>query len=180
MDNMRSAYETAISGSEEKREAAVFKAQMGYLTAPRRINGNVFLELLGSLREASGLGGVKEHLPWVSNNPALAEFKNQEAMIRAFTPDERKNTFRIGISALKRVAAATDQDIYAVEAVLSQIATLTSIQKWLHKRAADGLPLPKNSADMQQMIMKPGSGLSRRAPKGKRMNPGVKGNMPRR
>lgn len=172
---MRSAYDTASAGSEAKREAAVFKAQMKYLTSPRRIDGDVFLEMLGLLREASGLSGIKEHLPWVTNNPALAEFKNQEAIVRALTPAERRDTFQIGIAGVKRVAAATGQELHAVEGILSQIASLTAIQKWMGKRMEDGLPLPQSSAEMQHMMMKPGSGVSRRRPKGKRFSPGVKG-----
>lgn len=180
MNSMKSAYDTALSNTETKREAKVFAAQMKFLCDERRIDGDVFLELMGTLREASGMGGLKEHLPWVQNNPAMGEFKRQEAIVRALTPAERRDAFSVGISAKKRVAASTGEQLHTVESVLSQIRTLIGIQKWMRKRISDGLPVPESNAEMQSMMMGPGSGLSRRAPKGRRMSPGVKGGTARR
>lgn len=175
MDNMRSAYDRALQGSESKRESKVFEAQMKFLTADKRIDANSFLELLQEMKMASGLGGVKEHLPWVRNNPATGEFKKQEEMLRAFTPAERANVFGIGISGLKRVARQADTDLLQVEGLVGQVKSMISIQKWMKKRKDSGERLPESSRELQDMLLRPGSGISRKAGKGQKINPGIKG-----
>lgn len=180
MENMRSAYDTAMQGSESKREAKVFAAQMKYLTADRRVDGDVFLELVEDMKVASGLGGMKEHLPWVQNNPALGEFKRQEEILRALTPAERVNVFALGIGALKRVAKQTGMELHAVESLLGQIKSLAAIQKWMRNRIKGGDKLPESAQEMQNMLMKPESGISKKSPRGLRQNPGIKGGTTRR
>lgn len=175
MDTVRSAYDTAVQGSEEKREGKVFQAQMKFLEAERRIDMDIFLELLQEMKAASGMGGVKEHLPWVRNNPAMGEFKKQEEVLRAFTPAERANVFQIGIGGLKRVARAAETDLHAVEGVLGQVKSMISIQKWIKKRKAEGLKLPESSHELQDMLLRPGSGMSRKAGRSQKVNPGIKG-----
>lgn len=175
MDNMRSALDTAMQGSESKREGKVFAAQMKYLKAERRVDGDVFLELIEDMKAASGLGGMKEHLPWVQSNPALGEFKRQEEVLRAMTPAERANVFALGIGALKRVAKQTNMELHAVESLLGQVRSLAGIQKWMRNRIKEGDKLPESAQEMQNMLLKPGSGISKRSPRGRRQNPGVKG-----
>lgn len=172
---MRSAYDTALQGSQSKRETKVFAAQMKYLTADRRMDGDVFLELVQDMKAASGLGGVKEHLPWVQNNPAMGEFKKQEEVLRALTPAERTNIYAIGIGAVKRIARQTDMELHAVESLLGQVKSLVGIQKWMKNRMKEGLKLPESTQEMQDMLMKPGSGISRKAGRGQKVNPGIKG-----
>lgn len=172
---MRSAYDTALQSSETKRESKLFKAQMKYLTDERRVDADVFLQLIQDMKDASGVGGIKEHLPWVQNNPALGEFKQQEEVLRAFTPAERTNVFAVGIGGLKRVARQTGTEIHAVESLLGQIKSLAAIQKWMRNRVKEGLKLPESTQEMQDMLMKPGSGMPRKAAKGQRVNPGIKG-----
>jgi signal recognition particle GTPase len=116
------------------------------------------------MKDASGMGGFKENLPWVQNNPALAEMKDQQAIVYAMSPAERRQVATIGIAAKKRIVKSTGKSLDAVDAVVSQIMSLRNVQKWVLRRKQDGLGLPKTAHEMQVMISLPDSGMSRRAP----------------
>jgi Signal peptide binding domain len=178
-DSLRGAYESARGGADAKREARVFSVQLGLLSDPDRVfDGDRFLDLLAGMKDAAGMSGFKENLPWVQNNPALSEIKDQQAIIYAMAPAERRDVARIGIGAKKRIAKATGQSLNAVEAVLSQISSMRNVQRWLIKRKKDGLELPSSPQVMQVMLGQPDSGMSRKAsprgpnPRGPR--PGVR------
>lgn len=174
-DSLRNAYGAAFEGAEEKREQKIFAVQMSYLSNKEKpVDGNVFLELLADMKVASGMGGVKENLPWVQNNPALQEFKDQELIICSLTPAERRNLSLVRIAAKKRVAASSNLPLASVETLLSQIENMSHIQKWMVKRIEAGEVLPKNSTEMQNMLTAPGGGIRRRGPAKRRMaNPGM-------
>lgn len=173
-DGIRDAFGGAVSGSEQKREQQVFDAQFKMLADPhRRIDGDAYLELLTAMKAASGMSGVKEHLPWVQNNPALAEFKDQEKVVLAMTPAERRNVYVVHIAAKKRIVAATGVSLTAVESVIGQISSLASIQKWLVKRIKSGLPSPTTPQELQNMVSNPSSGMARRSAAGAAPRPGV-------
>lgn len=173
MDTFRSAYGDARKSSDKKREHAIFKAQMVHLTDPEPFNGEKFLNLVEEMKSASGLSGMKEHLPWVSNNPALSEFKQQQDILHALTPAERANTFSIRIAAKKRVARAVGVDLLQVEALLAQVANLVTVQKFLKGWVAKGGQLPQSSDELQRLVMQEGSG-GRMRKGGHPPNPGVK------
>jgi signal recognition particle subunit SRP54 len=167
VDSLRSTYENVRSNADEKRERRIFDVQLGFLSnRDRPIDGNCFLDFLASMKEAAGVSGIKENLPWVQNNPMLAELKDQQAVIHAMTPAERSNPMAIGVAAKKRVARSTGQLLDNVDAVLTQIATMRNIQKWIIRRADDGLPLPTNAQELQSMLTAPGSGVSRKSSRG--------------
>jgi signal recognition particle GTPase len=174
----RSALETARGGTDEKRERLVFEKQMELLSDRARVfDGDVFLELLAGMKDASGMSGVREHLPWVQNNPALGEIKDQQAVVHAMAPAERRRVTEIGIAAKKRVARATGQSLDAIEAVISQIGTMRRIQQWLARREDVGKPAPGSSQALQAMLAAPDSGMSRKPDRGAkagRPRPGVK------
>lgn len=172
MDTFRDAYDTAFSGNEAKREAAVFEMQMKYLRSDKPIEGETFVSLLLDMRAASGLSGVKEHLPWVQNNPAMEQFKQQEKIAKVLADNGVIKD--AGIGAKKRAAAAAGADLHEVDSVVSQAFQLQALQKWIRDREKDSLPLPKNSQELQRMISAPNAGIkgmrkSRRMP-----NPGVR------
>jgi Signal peptide binding domain len=165
LDTLRSSYKNARGNADEKREKLIFDVQMGFLTnRSSPIDGNSFLDLLASMKEAAGIGGFKENLPWVQNNPMLSELKEQQAVIHAMSPAERGAPTTLGIAAKKRVARSTGQSLGSIDSLLTQISTMRNIQKWLIRRTDDGLPLPTNSRELQAMLTAPGSGISRRAP----------------
>lgn len=176
-DTFRSAMETARSGTDEKREQAVFDKQMELLCDRGRVfDGDRFLDLLVGMKDASGMGGLKEHLPWVQNNPALGEIKDQQAVIHAMAPAERRHVVEIGIAAKKRISRATGQSLDAIEAVISQIGTMRRIQQWLARRADAGTSPPSSSKQLQVMLSAPDSGMSRKQDRGAavgRERPGV-------
>ncbi len=163
MDNLRNTYQTAFGGAEEKREQAVYDAQQQFLlNRERKMDGDAYLELLALMKEASGMGGVKEHLPWVQSNPGLQDFKDREAVLRALTPAERCDLSLVRIATKKRVAATTGKDIEFVESLIDQVETMKMVRDWLLKREDNGLPIPKNSNEMRSMMSTPGAGLRRR------------------
>ena len=174
MDSLRSSYRAAFGGAEEKREQAVYDAQQEFLLdRNRKMNADGYLELLAIMKSASGMSGVKEHLPWVQNNPGLQDFKDREAVLCALTPAERRDLSLVRISAKKRVAASTGKDIEFVDSLLEQVDTMKMVRQWLIKREDEGLPLPKNSNEMRSMLSMPGAGLKRRR-KGRGFpNPGL-------
>eukprot|EP00177_Eucheuma_denticulatum_P006386 GFKZ01011652.1.p1 GENE.GFKZ01011652.1~~GFKZ01011652.1.p1 ORF type:complete len:217 (-),score=29.99 GFKZ01011652.1:358-1008(-) len=174
MDSMRKAYDTALTGNEEKRQQKVFAIQMKHLKSEERMNGDKFLEFLDEIKNASGLGGVREHLPWVSNNPALGELKEQEKIMRAFEGKERRDIFGIGIGSMKRVARELELDRAAVEAVVMQVRNLVVVQKWVRRKVENGQSLPASGVEMQSMLRRERVGPKQRAG-GQRMNPGIKG-----
>jgi hypothetical protein len=175
--SLRSALDTARGGADEKREKLVFETQMALLSdASRAFDGNRFLDLLSAMKDASGMGGLREHLPWVQNNPALGELKDQQAIIHAMSPDERRRLDEIGIAAKKRVARTTGQSLDSIEAVISQIGTMRSIQRWLVRRQEAGQQPPGTSRELQAMLSAPDSCMSRkpsRAASASRPRPGV-------
>lgn len=148
---------------------------MSYLSnKDKPLDGNAFLELLAEMKVASGMGGVKENLPWVQNNPALQEFKDQELIVCSLTPAERKDLSMVRIAAKKRIAASSNLPFASVESLLSQIENMAHIQKWMVKRIDDGKVLPKNAAEMQNMLTAPGEGIRKRNANRRRMsNPGM-------
>lgn len=174
MDNMKKVYDKAVQGSEKRHEEKLFAVQMKFMKDERRMDGNLFLEFLGEVKQASGLGGFKEHLPWVSNNPALGELKEQERVLRAFSGEERKNVYGIGLGALKRVAREAGVERMTVEAMVAQIKAWMTMQRWVKKRVEKGEQLPGGMTEMQSMLMAQGT-LNRGRGRGVKMNPGIKG-----
>lgn len=178
-DTLSGIYASARGGADQKREAAMFDVQMGLLRDRARVfDGNRFLDLLAAMKDAAGMGGVKEHLPWVANNPALGEIKDQQAIVHAMTPAERARVGSIGIAAKKRVARSTGQSLDAIDAVAQQVVTMGRIQKWLAAREDAGEVMPVTSGELRDMVAAPGSGMSKKPPKASkagRMRPGVKG-----
>lgn len=178
-DTLSGIYASARGGADEKRETAMFDVQMGLLRdRSRTFDGNRFLDLLAAMKDAAGMGGVKEHLPWVANNPALGEIKDQQAIVHAMTPAERARVAGMGIAAKKRVARSTGQSLDAIDAVTQQVVTLERIQKWLAAREDSGGVMPVTSGELRDMVGAPGSGMSKKPPKASkagRMRPGVKG-----
>ncbi len=174
-DSLRNAYGAAFSGAEEKREQNIFEVQMKFLSDKERaIDGDIFLEILLDMKAASGMGGLKENLPWVRSNPALQEFKDQELILCSMTPAERRNISLVRIAAKKRIASTSNLPLKSVEAVLDQIDMMSSIQKWMLKRIEAALPLPQNSKELQNMLSAPGSGMRKKASPNRRMpNPGI-------
>lgn len=164
-------------GTEEKQEQVVFDAQLTFLLDRARIpmNGDVYMDFLSAMQSASGMGGIKQHLPWVSNNPGMQDFKDRDAILRAMTPAERRNLTLVKIAAKKRIAYSTGQSIEQVEAVIDQIDAMGGVQLWLHKLEDEGLPLPKSTDEMRTMLAAPGSGLKRklRKQRGGMPNPGL-------
>lgn len=154
----------------------MFDAQMKYLTDDsKRINGDIYMQLMGEMQSISGMSGMKQHLPWVQNNPALEEFKSQEKILNAMTPAERRDVFSVAIGAKKRIAADAQVSLDAVESILSHVSLLVRIQKWLVGRKKGGLPMPKTSVEMQNMMMNPESGMKRGGHIKRPMaNPGVR------
>lgn len=175
VDSLRSAYDSARGGADEKREGLVFEAQMKLLSDSERVfDANRFLDLVSGMKEASGMSGFREHMPWVQNNPALGELKDQQEIVYAMTPEERQRLTGLGIGSVKRIARTTGQSLDAVEAVLQQIETMRNIQTWLLARQKAELPVPSDSQELQAMLTAPNSGMSRRTPKGSpRARPGV-------
>jgi len=162
LDTMRGAYDEATKGSQAKKEQLVFEAQQKFLIdESRKINGDVYLELMREMKAASGLSGVKEHMPWVQNNPALGEFKSQERIVHAMTPAQRKDIFSIGIAAKKRIASHAEVNLQDVESMLGHISLLIRLQKWIVGRKRQGLLLPRNSVELQAMMTDPSSGMKR-------------------
>lgn len=182
LDTFRDAYGSAFAGEQDKRERRAFEVQMRFLSDnEKRINGDVFLALLEQLKVASGMGGMKEHLPWVQNNPALTEFKDQTRIVSAMTPTERRDIGTVRISAKKRIARDTGLAVNAVEAVVTQIESLADVQKWMLKRIKSQQPLPRDAGELRNMLSAPSSGMRARPPRGTRMpNPGVTRKGPRR
>lgn len=174
MDSMRKAYDTALSGNEEKKQERVFAIQMKHLKSAERVNGDTFLEFVNDIKTASGLGGVREHLPWVSNNPALGELKEQERIMRAFEGRERRDVFGIGIGGMKRVAREVGLDRANVEAVVMQVRNLVVVQKWVRRKMKNGEHLPATGVEMQNMLRRERVGPRNRVGT-QRMNPGIKG-----
>lgn len=174
MDSMKKVYGDAVQGSEKHREKKLFDVQMKYMRDERRMDGNLFLEFLNDVKTASGLGGFKEHLPWVSNNPALGELKEQERILRAFNEEERKNVYGIGLGRLKRVAREVGVERMAVEAIVAQIKSWMAMQKWVRGKVKRGEQLPHGVQEMQNMVRAQGA-VSRGGQGGARLNPGIKG-----
>lgn len=172
IDNMKSAYGEAQTSAEEKRSKKMFQIQMGYLRGKEMMTPNVFLSALQKMKQAAGLSGVKEHLPWVQNNPALGEFKQQESIIAAMTPSEKKDAFSITISDKKRIMRAADAPMEAVEALVTQITQMRRIQKWMWKREKEGLPIPRSADELERMIVASG-GVKGAREHHKYPNPGV-------
>ena len=127
------------------------------------------------MQVASGMGGMKQHLPWVANNPGLQDFKDREAILNAMTPAERLDLSLIKISAKKRISKAVGQSIENVEGTIDQIDVMSSVRNWIQKLEDDGMPLPKNTNEMRSMLSAPGSGLKRKRKKyrGGQQNPGL-------
>ncbi|PXF46649.1 hypothetical protein BWQ96_03638 [Gracilariopsis chorda] len=169
---MKSAYGEAQTSAEEKRSKKMFQIQMGYLRGKEMMTPNVFLSALQKMKQAAGLSGVKEHLPWVQNNPALGEFKQQESIIAAMTPSEKKDAFSITISDKKRIMRAADAPMEAVEALVTQITQMRRIQKWMWKREKEGLPIPRSADELERMIVASG-GVKGAREHHKYPNPGV-------
>lgn len=174
-DSLRAAYDSAKGGADEKREKLVFEVQMKLLSDSKRaFDANVFLDFLAGMKEASGMSGFREHLPWVQNNPALGELKDQQEIVYAMTPEERQRLRSLGIGAVKRISRTTGKSLDAVEAVLQQIETMRDVQAWVLARQQAGLRMPTSSQELQSMVMAPSSGLSRKPHKGSpRARPGV-------
>lgn len=173
-DSMRNAYDSAFRGAEDKREQKVFDAQMKFLgDESRPVDGDVYLDVLHEMRRAGGMGGVKEHLPWVQNNPALQEFKDREQMLCSMTPAERRDPGSIGISGKKRIARTSGHPLEQIETLIEQVESMRGIQEWMIARKRNGSSIPENSSELRDMLSIPGSGLKRKKSKNRFANPGL-------
>ncbi|KAI0567161.1 hypothetical protein FGB62_4g30 [Gracilaria domingensis] len=172
MANVKSTYDEARGATEEKQAQKVFETQISYLRSKDMMTPQIFHSLLQDMKAAAGLSGLREHLPWVQNNPALGEFKEQEKIISAMTPSEKKDAFSIKVSDKKRLARETDAGLESVEALVTQITQMRRIQKWLWKRENDNLPIPANPAQLERMISTTG-GIKGGKEHKKWPNPGV-------
>lgn len=175
MDGVRDAYDKALGQNEQQNAAKTFAVQIKYLQDSRKFTGDRFVEFITDMKNASGMGGFKEHLPWVSNNPALGEMKEQISIIQSFTPTERENVFKIGIGRIKKVGRDLGVGTDAVEAVVSNVKTMLRVQAWMKRRMTNGELMPRDAEEMQSMLMV-GKGLRRdKRPRRERINPGIKG-----
>lgn len=176
ISSIQSTISEARKGNEEKKEAKAFAAQMKYLTdSERMIDGNVYLETIEDLKQATGLSGFREHLPWVQNNPSLADMKREEAILHALSEADRCEPRKVKISIKKRVSRGLDVHLAEVEALLERICAMRDVQKWMLRRKGADKYLPANSAELQSMMMAPRSGFKRtRTYRNKFPNPGVK------
>lgn len=174
-DTLKNAYGAAFSGAEEKREQKVFEVQMKMLRdGSRLMDGDGYLELLSEMKSATGMGGVKEHLPWVQNNPALQDFKDREAILCAMTPAERRDPGIVRIASKKRIANTSGYSMDQIESVIEQVQSMSSIQQWVIMRERQGLPLPTDSKQLRNMIFAPGSGMKqRKSGRSQFPNPGI-------
>lgn len=163
-------------GAEEKQEQAVFDAQLKFLLdRSKPMNGDNYRDFLAAMQVASGMGGMKQHLPWVANNPGMQDFKDRDAILCAMTPAERSDLRLVKIGSKKRISKATGQSIESVEAMIDQIDVMASVGQWLQKLEDDGAPLPKTTSEMRTMLAAPGSGLKRKRKqyRGGMQNPGL-------
>ncbi|CAN8063963.1 unnamed protein product [Agarophyton chilense] len=172
VDNVKSAYDEARGATEEKRTQKIFETQLSYLRGKELITPQVFKSLLQEMKVAAGMSGIREHLPWVQNNPALGEFKEQESIISAMTLHERKDAFSIKISDKKRLARETKAPMESVEALVSQITQMRRIQKWMWKREEANLPIPTSPIELERMISATG-GIKQGKKHNDWPNPGV-------
>lgn len=180
MGSIRSAFDQATKRTEDKREQRAFEAQMKFLSdANRPIDGNVYIETMADLKSAAGLSGFREHLPWVQNNPILTDMKREEDIMTAMTDEERRKIEKIGIASKKRISRQSGADLSEVDALVERIVSMRYVQMWVVKQQKAGAPMPRSSAEMQSMLMVPGSGLKRPRSHSKRFpNPGVRTQKP--
>lgn len=175
MDGIRGAMDTAMQQNESNKEVAAFAAQMRFLMDPKPIDAGVFLETLKELKDAAGLSGFREHLPWISNNPMLEDIKTEERIIGALTPEERRRPDNIAISSKKRVARDLNIELDQVDMFLRKVVMMRCSQRWIHKLMKEGKALPNSSAEMQSMMAVPGAGVPKpRSYQKGMMNPGLK------
>lgn len=176
-DSVRDRMGKLRQETQEDRERKAFEAQMKYLSDDKRlIDGNVYLETIDDLKAASGLSGFREHLPWVSNNPSLAEFKREQSILQSLTEHDRRHPGRVTIAVKKRIARDVETDVTQVETLLDRVCLMRDVQKWILRLKMDNRVVPTTSEQLQQMIGAPGSGFKRTRYFKRRMfpNPGVK------
>lgn len=177
MSRVRDSMTGASSRSEKVREQRAFEAQMKYLKDEKRpIDANVYLETIIDLKQASGLSGFREHLPWVQNSPILQDMKKEDQILRALPEKDRRNPAFVTIAVKKRVARSAGADLPEVDALLDRICLMYDIQKWIVRRKRADLHLPTSSAELQSMISTPSSGMRRSFTFKRKVwpNPGVK------
>lgn len=176
MDSIKSTLGKVRKEKEERREERAFQAQMKYLTdSERAIDANVYLETMQDLKEAAGLSGFREHLPWVQNNPILDDMKREELILRALTVADRRKPRSVKISDKKRVARAVDADLSEIETLLERVCGMRDVQKWMLGKKKSKAYLPQSSEELQRMISAPNSGFKRtRMHRNRFPSPGVK------
>lgn len=175
-DSVRSKLDQVKKTTEDSKEQKAFDAQMKYLcNESRPIDGNVYLETLKDLRQATGLSGFREHLPWVRNNPVLEDLNREELILKSLTDHDRRFPASVSIASKKRLARAVQSDLTEVEGLLERVAVMRCVQKWMLKQKAEDKPLPSSSSELQIMVSAPGSGMKRpRSHQKSFPNPGVK------
>lgn len=175
-DSMRSRLDQAKKMTEDSKEQKAFEAQMKYLCDESRpIDANTYIETLKDLKEAIGVSGVRQHLPWVRNNPILEDMNREEVILKTLSDHDRRFPGSVTIASKKRLARAVQSNLTEVEGLLERVVVMRDVQKWMLKRKAGGEYLPTSSEELQIMVGAPGSGMKRSRSFQKSFpNPGVK------
>lgn len=177
-DSLKSAYNSAVESVESKQERQIFELQMSFLSDEHTpIDGNVFLNYLDRVKTVSGMKGIRQNLPWTQNNLALKDIQDQEAILNAMAPEERRKLGQIPISSKKRIARSTGQTLDAVENIITQIMNMQIIQEILKYRAKHGLLPPETSKELQAVASNPPPRATRKIPRQNftpKIRPGVK------
>lgn len=179
-DGLRSRIDDVRQDTEQGREQKAFDAQMKYLSDEERtIDANIYLETIDDLKQAAGLSGFREHLPWVANSPMLSDMKREQQILQTLSDEERRRPGRVTIASKKRIARQVGVDLFEVESLLDRVVGMADVQRWILKRKRQQLTLPNSSTELQHMLTVPGNGFTRSRLYKRRSgfpNPGVKPN----
>lgn len=169
MDSLRSVYGNARDGYQKSKEAEVFRAQMDFLSTCERFGVAEFLAMTAKLREASGLSGMREKLPWVKNDPVYKDMQEQEHIASAMSPAQRASPPHALRGEDKRsIAEAAGKSVSDVNTLLGRVQRTSEMHEWVRRRLEQGLPLPQSQEQLELMLLDPHSGRKVRMQRGRR------------
>jgi len=155
---LRGGVAHARANRDQEKGEAVFRAQVKSLLAIEgRFDLNHFHEQIDeALREHMGVGPIKEQMPWVKNNPAYLEMKEDIDVLQALTQAERDDPQLIGPEQRQRVVADLEVEPTTVARVLKNFENSRSLHGWLHRRRSAGQPSPESPVEAQRFIREEG------------------------
>lgn len=157
MNFITDKFDSWRSGAGDKQ----FAMMVDQLTGFEKFDMNEFLMTLEDATKFAGVKGLKTKMPWASNDPMAQELTRFINIVKAMSPEDRKNPGRIKPMEKKRIAVAAEAEVSDVNTVITRFSHSHMMWETLRELKEAGRPMPKDVDEAQQIIMSSPKGRAR-------------------